>query len=196
MVRPLAGALLSLVGAASILPGQESPRGPVAVEPFAGVIDDAYDVGDDGSTLGMIVGARVTVRPTAPLRLTVTASYGRTPDVGYHAPAYAVAGRNDWVLSTVGVEHEGQRGPVRVGVGVELGAAWRRISPEGPVSDPVDVDRFSGGWSPTEALVPNAAVRYPVSRRLAASVSGRLHVYHFLENARVSPALTFGLVMH
>lgn len=196
MLRSLAGALMAVLALPPILSGQEVPRWPVAIEPFAGIIDDAYDVGDDGSTLGMLVGARVSLRPTAPLRVTFTAGYGRTPDVGYHSPAVTVAGRNDWLLAALGVEHEGRRGPVGIAAGVELGAAWRRIAPEGPVSDPVDAERFSGGWSPTEALIPSVAVRYPVGKRLAASIGGRLHLYHFLENARSSPAVTLGLVMH
>ena len=195
MLRALAGALTALAALPVLLAGQEPGRWPVAVEPFAGVIDDAYDVGDDGSTLGWLAGARVSMRATPPLRFTLTASYGRTSDVGYHSPARTVAGRNEWVLSTVGVEHELQRGPVRIGVGVDLGAAWRRIAPQARVSDPVEASYFGNDWSPTEALVPGVAVRYPFTRRLAASLAGRLHLYHFLENARASPALTFGLVV-
>ena len=161
------------------------------IEPFAGVFRDASDVGADGSTLGSITGARIGFTAWKQFRVLGVAGFAHTRDVGAHlTPGYYEL-NNDWLLLSAGIERDLIAGPASVSAGIELGAAWRRISESGQVGQPIDGIWGSEQWSIRPTAIPSVSVRRQVGRRIALNVGAR---GYYVPSPLDSHSLTLGVV--
>jgi hypothetical protein len=176
------------------------------VQPFAGVLLDAYDVGDDGSRAGPMAGLQVARRISPSAHLAGSLAYARVSDVGPHPPSDDAAHlilRNEWVFASLGpvVDLPVQR--ATVSLSFQAGAAWRRMPAVGFRGEPPDprINSIPSPWlqpgsddfSVTGVLVPGAAVRVPLGSRLAAVGGASAYWTSFDEGGHVSPAFTLGL---
>ena len=112
-----------------------------SLEPYAGAIKDAYDASPDGENTGYLVGFRVGYLLGGRTRLLGNIGYSSSDDVTDPGPlaAYPVFD-NTWVFTTAGAEFDVVPGRTSASLGLQGGAAWRRV----------DVDGFVGGPVPAE----------------------------------------------
>lgn len=176
-----------------------------SVQPFAGVLLDAYDVGDDGSRAGPMAGLQVARRISPSAHLAGSLAYARVSDVGPHPPSNEahLIHRNEWVVASLGPMVELPVRRAAVSLSLQGGFAWRRTLAAGFGGEPPDprINSIPSPWlqpgsddfSVTGVLVPGAAVRVPMGSRLAVVGGASAYWTSFDEGGHVSPAFTLGL---
>ncbi len=216
MHRPIAVAvvLVAVSGTQARAQLQTSEASRWSVQPSVGVFLDAYDMRADGSRTGALFGLEVSRRftgsphgVTGALRGVASLAHARVDDVGTRpqaAPAYLVY-RNEWTFATLGAAAELPVRRAALSLSLQGGFAWRRtpdVRLVGTPTVPAEEDPFGPpSWltpgsrerSLTGVLVPGAAVRFPVARRLAVVGDARAYWTSFDEGGEVSPAFTVGL---
>lgn len=205
--RPTARAALVPALALALLgtrAGAQEPAAPLwTVQPFGGVLVDAWDVGADGDRTGGLFGLEVGRRLAPHVRAVASIAYARIDDVGGRSPGSGVtpAFRNEWTFASIGPALDVPVGRASVSLSLQAGAAWRRVPialTAGRLGE-VDPWRWSGAYdvSVTSLVMPGAAVHVPVSHRFAIVGGARSYALGYAlglgEGGRLSPAYSLGV---
>lgn len=168
------------------------------VTPWIALLDDAYDIGADGS-LGVLFGVRGGWVASERIRIIANLGYGEVEDVArvpveltdYHVFA------NRWILTTAGVEFDIYDDGTELLASLQLGGGWRRVVATDTVGEPPD-DAFRGddGYAFLDALVPAIVARQEVRPGLALEAGIADYMFDILEaSVDHSPVVWLGLVI-
>jgi hypothetical protein len=166
-----------------------------SLEPYAGALKDAYDVSPDGEDTGYLVGFRVGYALSSRGRLLGNLGYSETNNV---ASTGSTPGQfiydNTWIFTTAGGEFDVVPGRTSASLGLQGGAAWRRVDVDGFVGTPTDPVASDGSFAAQEVIIPSLMLRHRLTNR--ATIIGGLqdNIFDFLEGpARHSLAVTAGI---
>jgi hypothetical protein len=164
-------------------------------EPYAGAFRDAYDISPDDENTAPLFGLRVGYMLGSRTRLLGNVGYSRTDDVSnpQGTTSYFLYD-NTWVFTTGGAEFDVVPGRTSASIGVQAGAAWRRVDLDGRVGLPPGLPDDDRGFSSQEVVVPSVILRHRLLTR--ATLTAGLHDYIFdvLEGpAQHGLAVTVGL---
>ena len=165
-------------------------------EPYAGVMNDAYDASPDDENTGYLVGFRIGYLLSGRARLLGNVGYSESDDVSNSefTPTSYFIYDNTWVFTTAGGELDVVPGRASVSLGLQGGAAWRRVDFDGTVGTPVGNPTPDEGFSAQEVLIPALAFRYRFTNRATVMAGVQDNIFDFLEGpAKHSLALTAGV---
>jgi hypothetical protein len=165
------------------------------LEPYAGAMKDAYDVSPDGEDTGYLVGFRAGYMLSSRARVLGNIGYSETNNV---ASTGSTPGQfiydNTWIFTTAGGEFDVVPGRTSASLGLQGGAAWRRVDVDGFVGTPTAPLTSDGSFEAQEVIIPSLMLRYRLTSR--ATIVGGLqdNIFDFLEGpARHSLAATAGI---
>ena len=164
-------------------------------EPYAGAMNDAYDASPDDENTAYLVGFRVGYLLSYRSRLMGNIGYSKSDDVAnpFGSPAYFVYD-NTWVFTTAGGEFDVVPGRTSVSLGLQGGAAWRRLDLDGVVGAPIDQPTPDDGFSAQEVLIPGLTFRHRLTNRMTVMAGLHDNIFDFLEGpAEHSLAVTAGI---
>jgi len=165
-----------------------------SLEPYAGAFKDAYDISD--ATTGYIFGLRLGYELGARGRIIGHAGYSETDDVatpGTTADHFLYD--NQWIFTTAGGEYDVIPGRTSASLGVQAGAAWRKVSVGGRIGTPdPGSDVSDDAYSSYEVIVPGITLRHRFTPRAGVTLSFEDYIFDVFEGtADHSPALTLGV---
>lgn len=166
-----------------------------SLEPYGGAIKDAYDVSPDDKNTSPLVGFRVGYQLGWRTRLLANLGYSKSDNVSdpQGLPGYFVYD-NTWVFTTAGAEFDVVPGRTSAALGLQGGAAWRRLDLDGQVGAPTGSSQEDSGFHATEVLVPSLTLRHRLSNRLTVSAGVQDNIFDVLEGpAKHGMAATLGL---
>jgi hypothetical protein len=164
-----------------------------SLEPYAGAFKDAFDISADDENTGLLVGGRVGYSLGARTRLLANVGYTETDNVANSGGLsnYFVYD-NKWVFTTAGGEFDVVPGRTSASLGLQGGAAWRRIDLDGAVGSPLGNPEADRGFHGQAIVVPSLLGRHRLSSRM--TITAGLHDYISLDGpAQHSLALTAGV---
>ena len=164
-------------------------------EPYAGAMNDAYDASPDDENTAYLVGFRVGYLLSGRTRLLGNIGYSKSDDVAnsFGVPAYYVYD-NTWVFTTAGGEFDVVPGRTSVSLGLQGGAAWRRLDFDGTVGTPIGNPTPDDGFSAQEVLIPGLTLRHRLSNRMTVMAGVQDNIFDFLDGpAKHSLAVTAGI---
>ena len=165
-------------------------------EPYAGAMNDAYDSSPDDENTGYLVGFRIGFLLSNRIRLLGNIGYSESDDVINTIPtptSYFVYD-NTWVFTTAGGEFDVVPGRTSVSLGLQGGAAWRRVDLDGSVGTPIGTPTPDDGFTAREVLIPGLALRHRLGSHI--TIMGGLHdnIFDFFDGpAKHSLAVTAGI---
>ncbi|HUP90072.1 MAG TPA: hypothetical protein VM100_11995 [Longimicrobiales bacterium] len=150
-----------------------------SLEPYAGAVKDPYDISPDDKNTSALYGFRVGYLLGHRTRLLGNVGYSKSENVSnpQGLGSYFVYD-NTWVFTTGGAEFDIVPGRTSAALGLQGGAAWRRVDNDGAVGVPAEPNQADRGFSPTAMVIPSLALRYRATSRLAVMAS--LHDNIFL----------------
>lgn len=151
-------------------------------EPYAGAFDDPYDISPDGDETGYLVGLRIGYMVGSRTRLGGNVGYSSVDNVGdpQGLSGYYVYD-NTWVFTTAGGEFDVVPGRTSASIGLQAGAAWRRVDLDGQVGTPIGNPDGDSGFSGGEVLIPAVLLRHRLSSRATLTAGLHDHIFDFLE---------------
>ena len=164
-----------------------------SLEPYAGAFKDAFDASDanTGYMLGLRVGYELGWRG----RLQLNAAYSNVDNVaqGIPGPDYFLYD-NNWIFTTVGGEFDVIPGRANASLGVQAGAAWRKVTLDETVGNPLPgTDQSDNGYSAYEVLAPGLTLRYRMTSRAAIALAFEDYIFDLFEGpVDHSPAVSLG----
>ena len=164
-------------------------------EPYAGAMNDAYDAGADDESTAYLVGFRVGYQLGSRSRLLGNVAYSKSDDVANSAGlnSYFVYD-NTWVFTTAGGEFDVVPGRTSVSLGLQGGAAWRRVDLDGSVGTPLGTPQADDGFSAQEVMIPALTFRHRLTSRATLMAGAQDNIFDFLEGpAKHSLAVTAGV---
>jgi hypothetical protein len=164
-----------------------------SLEPYAGAMKDAYDIGAGGDT-GYLLGFRVGYMLGSRARLIGNFGYSNTENVSNPGPlsSYYIYD-NVWVMTTGGGEFDVVPGRTSASLGLQAGVGWRRVDLEGSVGAPITPAEPTDRFTAYEMLLPSLTMRHRLSSRATAMLALQDHMFNVLEGTtQHSPALTLG----
>lgn len=165
------------------------------LEPYAGAFNDAYDVSPDGDATGLLVGMRVGYLLGGRTRLLANVGYSQTDNVAdpQGIPSYFVY-NNTWVFTTGGAEFDVVPGRTSASLGLQAGAAWRRVDLDGEVGSPIGAPQADAGFSAQELIVPGLIARHRLTARVTVTAGLHDYIFDFMDGpAQHSLAFTAGV---
>jgi hypothetical protein len=165
------------------------------LEPYAGAMKDAYDASPDGENTTYLVGFKVGYMLSSRSRLFGDVGYSESDNVVDPGPlaSYHLYD-NTWVFTTAGGEFDVVPGRTSASLGLQGGAAWRRVDLDGAVGSPILNPEPDAGFSAQEILIPSLSLRHRFSNRVTAMAGVHDNIFDFLEGpAKHSLALTAGI---
>lgn len=147
-----------------------------SLEPYGGAVKDAYDISPDGSNTAYLVGLKLGYRTGGRSRLIGNFGYSSSDNVSNPSGlgSYYVYD-NTWLFTTAGAEYDVIPGRTSAALGVQAGAAWRRVDLDGQVGVPVGPSEEDRGFSAQELIVPSITLRHRLTSR--ATIVAGLHDY-------------------
>ena len=166
------------------------------LEPYAGAFKDAYDIGAQDDT-GYQLGVRIGYTTSSRSRLYGNVAYSKTEDVAdSRGLADYYVYDNTWVFTTGGGEFDVVPGRTSAAVGLQAGAAWRRVDFDGTVGTPGNIVGADDGFTAYEVAIPSLTLRHRISSRAAISASLQDHIFDFFEGtAKHSVGLALGVAL-
>jgi hypothetical protein len=164
-------------------------------EPYAGAVRDAYDASPDDENTALLLGFRVGYLLTNRIRLLGNVGYSESDNIidPQGTTSYYLYD-NTWVFTTAGGEFDVVPGRTSVSLGLQGGAAFRRIDLDGTVGTPVLPAEPDEGFSAQEVLIPSLMGRYRITNRATIMAGLQDNIFNFLEGpAKHSLAFTAGL---
>jgi hypothetical protein len=163
-------------------------------EPYAGVLNDAYDASPDDENSGLLLGFRIGYHVSHRTRLLGNIGYSESDNIlNPVTPAYFVYD-NTWVFTTAGGEFDIVPGRTSVSLGLQGGAAWRRVDFDGSVGSPVGNPTADEGFNAQELLVPTLAVRQRLGSHFTVMAGLNDNITDFFDGpAKHSLAVTAGI---
>lgn len=165
------------------------------LEPYAGAFNDAYDISPDGRNTGLLLGLRVGYLLGGRSRLLANVGYSESDDVAnpLSSPSYFVYD-NTWVFTTGGVEFDVIPGRTSASLGVQAGAAWRRVDFDGRIGSPAGVPEADEGFSSQEVIIPGLTARHRFTSRATLAIGLHDYIFDVFEGpAEHSVAFTAGI---
>ena len=149
-----------------------------SLEPYAGATKDPYDISPDDSNTSPLFGFRVGYRLGGRTRLIGNIGYTKSENVSdpQTLPSYYVYD-NTWVFTTAGAEFDVVPGRTSASLGLQGGAAWRRIDLDGSVGSPVGPTQEDRGFHATTVVIPSIALRHRFTSRIGAFASVHDNMY-------------------
>ena len=164
-------------------------------EPYAGAFRDAYDASPDDENTALLLGFRVGYLLSSRVRLLGNVGYSKSDNVidPQGTTSYYLYD-NTWVFTTAGGEFDVVPGRTSVSLGLQGGAAFRRVDLDGTEGTPVGPAEPDEGFSAQEVLIPSLIGRYRITHRTTLMAGLQDNIFDFLEGpAKHSLALTAGL---
>lgn len=166
-----------------------------SLEPYAGAMNDAYDASPDGEHTAYLIGFRVGYMLSGRSRLIGNVAYSESDNVS--DPSVATAYHlydNTWVFTTAGGEFDVVPGRTSASLGLQGGAAWRRVDLDGAVGSPLTAPEGDRNFSAQEVLIPSLSLRHRLTSRATIMAGLQDNIFDFLEGpAKHSLALTAGV---
>lgn len=165
------------------------------LEPYAGAFNDAYDASPDGNETGLLLGMRIGYLLGGRTRLLANVGYSQTDNVAnpQGLPNYFVYD-NTWVFTTGGAEFDVVPGRTSASLGVQAGAAWRRVDLDGEVGSPIGTPQPDEGFSAQEIIVPGLIARHRLTSRATLTAGLHDYIFDFMEGpTQHSVAFTAGV---
>jgi hypothetical protein len=163
-------------------------------EPYAGALRDAYDASPDDENTALLLGFRVGYLLTNRIRLLGNVGYSESDNVidPQGTTAYYLYD-NTWVYTTAGGEFDVVPGRASVSLGLQGGAAFRRVDLDGTVGTPGLPAEPDEGFSAQEVLIPSLMARYRVYNRATIMAGLQDNIFDFADGAaKHSLAFTAG----
>jgi hypothetical protein len=165
-------------------------------EPYAGAMNDAYDSSPDDENTGYLVGFRIGFLLSSRIRLLGNIGYSESDDVINTIPtptSYFVYD-NTWVFTTAGGEFDVVPGRTSVSLGLQGGAAWRRVDLDGSVGTPIGTPTPDDGFTAQEVLIPGLALRHRLGSHITVMAGLHDNIFDFFDGpAKHSLAVTAGI---
>ena len=164
-------------------------------EPYAGAMNDAYDMSPDGESTGYLVGFRVGYHLSRRFRLLANVGYSETDNIADPSglPSYFVYD-NTWVITTLGGEVDLVPGNTSVSLGLQGGAGWRRVDLDGSVGTPIGTPTPDEGFAAQEVLVPALHFRHGLTSRTTIMAGLQDNIFDIFDGpAKHSLAVTAGI---
>jgi hypothetical protein len=132
------------------------------LEPYAGAFNDAYDASPDHDDTALLVGGHVGYHLGRRTRLLGNLGYAKSDDIANPAGTIQTfTYDNTWILTTVGGEFDVIPGRFSASLGLQGGAAWRRVDADG-FAGPGPAPLEDEGFSAQGLLVPSLVARFRV----------------------------------
>lgn len=166
-----------------------------SLEPYAGMFEDPYDISPDGDESGTVLGLRVGYRTGGRTRVSGNFGYSDVDNVASATgnPGYYVYD-NTWLFTTLGGEFDVVPGRTSAAIGVQGGAAWRRVDLDGTVGVPIGTPQNDRGFSAQEVVIPSLVVRHGLTSRITITAGLHDYIFDFLEGtAKHGVGLTAGV---
>jgi hypothetical protein len=164
-----------------------------SLEPYAGAFKDAFDAGETNT--GYLVGMRVGYDVGWRGRLQLNAGYSEVDDVALGAAgADYFLYDNNWIFTTLGGEFDVIPGRTSASLGVQAGAAWRKVTVDEQVGNPAPgTNQSEDGYTAYEVLAPGLSLRHRLTPRAAIALAFEDYIFDLFEGpVDHSPAVTLG----
>ncbi|HSL70373.1 MAG TPA: hypothetical protein VK864_09035 [Longimicrobiales bacterium] len=164
------------------------------LEPYAGAMKDAYDIGASGDT-GYLLGLHVGYILGSRVRLLGNFGYSNAEDVAdsQGLNSYYVYD-NVWLMTTAGAEFDVVPGRTSAALGLQIGAGWRKLDLEETIGSPADSPLDDDRYAAYEMLLPSLTLRHWFSSRVGISAALRDHMFDIFDGTvQHSPAITLGV---
>lgn len=165
-------------------------------EPYAGAFKDAYDVSPDDENTSALLGLRVGYLKSARARLLANVGYSRSDNVVDPQATSHFIYDNTWIFTTAGGEFDVVPGSTSASIGIQAGAAWRRLDLDGQVGLPDGQPAAAEGFSAQTVVIPAALLRHRLFSRATLTAGVHDYIFEAFEgSAQHSIALTAGLAL-
>jgi hypothetical protein len=164
-----------------------------SLEPYAGAFKDAFDISD--ANTGYLVGLRVGYDLGWRGRLQLNAGYSEVDDVALEIPsADYYLYDNNWIFTTIGGEFDVIPGRTSASLGLQAGAAWRKVTVDGAIGNPLpSTNQSDDGYTAYEVLAPGLTFRHRLTPRAALSLTLEDYIFDLFEGpVDHSPAVSLG----
>ncbi|HEY0670742.1 MAG TPA: hypothetical protein VGD27_00680 [Longimicrobiales bacterium] len=164
-------------------------------EPYAGALKDAYDSSPDEEDTGLLIGFRTGYLLSSRARLVGNIAYSKVDDVAdpQGLGSFYIYD-NTWIFTTAGGEFDVVPGRTSVSLGLQGGAAWRRVDLDGTVGTPLAPPENDDSFSAHEVLIPSLLLRHRLTGRATIVAGAHDNIFDFLDGpAKHSLALTAGI---
>ena len=154
------------------------------LDPYAGAMRDAYDVSPDGEDIGYLVGFRVGYLLSSRGRLLTNIGYSESNNVAItgETPGQFIYD-NTWIFTTVGGEFDVVPGRTSASLGLQAGAAWRRIDVDGFVGTPTAPLASDGSFEAQEVIIPALLLRHRLTSNATVFSGLQDNIFDFLDGA-------------
>ena len=166
-----------------------------SLDPYAGAMNDAYDVSPDEENTAYMIGFRIGYHISYRTRVLANIAYSESDDVAnsFGAPAYFVYD-NTWIFTTAGMEFDVVPGQTSASFGLQGGAAWRQVNVDGSVGVPIGTPEGEETFVAHEVLIPALMLRHRLSNRTTVMAGLHDNIFDFFDGAtKHSVALTAGI---
>jgi hypothetical protein len=164
-------------------------------EPYAGALRDAYDISPDDENTAPLFGLRIGYLLGSRTRLLGNVGYSKSDNVSNpQGTTSFFVYDNTWVFTTGGAEFDVVPGRTSASIGLQAGAAWRRVDLDGRVGLPSGFPEDDSGFSSQEIVIPGAVARHRFTSRATLTAGLHDYIFDFVEGpAQHSLALTVGV---
>ena len=153
-----------------------------SLEPYGGALKDPYDASTDDENTSVLAGVKLGYLLGARTRLIGNVAYTESDNVANAngLGSYFVYD-NTWVFTTGGAEFDVVPGRTSASVGLQVGAAWRRVDLDGQVGTPIGAPQADAGFSAYEVVIPSLTLRHRLTSRATISVGLHDNIFDVLE---------------
>lgn len=166
-----------------------------SLEPYAGAVKDVYHGSPDGDDTNLLAGMKVGYELSRRSRLLANVAYSESDDVGDPGPlaSYYIYD-NTWIFTTGGAEFDVLPGRTSASLGLQVGAAWRRVDLDGQVGVPAFSSEEDRGFSAHELIFPSVTLRHRVTNRATIVAGLQDNIFDVFEGpAQHGVAATLGI---
>jgi hypothetical protein len=165
------------------------------MEPYAGVVKDVYDVSPDGDNTSALAGLKVGYLLGARTRVLANFAYSESDNVSNPGPLdnfYIYDNR--WIFTTAGGEFDVVPGSTSATLGLQAGAAWRRVDLDDQVGSPLAPSEEDSGFSAHGVIIPSVSLRQRLSNRLTVAAGLQDNIFDVFDGpAQHGVAATLGI---
>ena len=165
------------------------------LEPYAGVVKDVYDISPDGDNTSALAGLKVGYLLGARTRLLANFAYSESDNISNPGPLdnfYVYD--NTWIFTTGGAEFDVVPGRTSASLGLQAGAAWRRVDLDDQVGSPLGQSEEDRGFSAHDVIIPSVSLRHRVTNRLTVAAGVQDNIFDAFDGpAQHGVAATLGI---
>jgi hypothetical protein len=165
------------------------------LEPYAGLVKDVYDISPDGDNTSVLGGLKVGYLLGARTRLLANFAYSESDNISNPGPLdnfYVYD--NTWIFTTGGAEFDVVPGRTSASLGLQAGAAWRRVDLDDQVGSPLGQSEEDSGFSAHDVIIPSVTLRHRVTNRMTVAAGLQDNIFDVFEGpAQHGVAATLGI---